>query len=303
MRDFNESTSTAAVIERMANCRDERLREIMTSVVTHLHAIVKEVEPTFDEWAFTIDFLTRTGKICDDTRQEFILLSDTLGVTMLVDAINHRRHPSATESTVLGPFHVSGAPHLQMGDSISRDGKGEPLYMSGKVVYESGGPIGGALLDVWQTSADGFYDVQDARQPVMNLRGQFTTGEDGRYWFRSIKPSSYPIPSDGTVGTMLAALGRHPMRPAHVHFIVTAPGYHGVTTHVFVEGDPYLESDAVFGVKESLIVPFVRHDDPSAAERLGLGNPFYSAEYDFVLERIRPDAATGRRLISVVDES
>jgi protocatechuate 3,4-dioxygenase beta subunit len=285
MRDFNEFTATAAVIERMANCRDERLRQIMTAVVTHLHAIVKEIEPTFEEWAFAIDFLTRTGQFCDDTRQEFILLSDTLGVSMLVDAINHRRNAAATESTVLGPFHVSGAPHLQMGDSISRDGKGDPLYMSGKVLNESGQPIGGALLDVWQTSADGFYDVQDARQPVMNLRGQFTTGADGRYFFRSVKPSSYPIPSDGTVGAMLAALGRHPMRPAHVHFIVTAPGYQGVTTHVFVEGDPYLDSDAVFGVKESLIVPFVHHDDASAAERLGLSNPFYTAEYDFVLSR------------------
>lgn len=285
MRDFNECTATAAVIERMTKCRDERLHEIMTSVVTHLHAIVREVEPTFEEWAFAIDFLTRTGQICDDTRQEFILLSDTLGVSMLVDAINHRRNPAATESTVLGPFHVSGAPRLQMGDSISRDGKGEPLYVSGKVVDESGAPIVGALLDVWQTSTDGFYDVQDARQPEMNLRGQFTTGADGRYFFRSIKPSSYPIPSDGTVGRMLAALGRHPMRPAHVHFIVTAPGYDSVTTHVFVEGDPYLDSDAVFGVKESLIIPFMAHDDPSAAERLGLGNPFYTAEYDFVLVR------------------
>ncbi len=285
MRDFNELTSTAAVIERMANCRDERLRQIVTSVVTHLHAIVKEVEPTFEEWAFAIDFLTRTGQICDDTRQEFILLSDTLGVSMLVDAINHRRNSAATESTVLGPFHVAGAPHLQMGDSISRDGQGEPLYMSGVVLNESGAPIEGALLDVWQTSHDGFYDVQDARQPVMNLRGQFITGRDGRYFFRSIKPSSYPIPSDGTVGTMLAALGRHPMRPAHVHFIVSAPGYQSVTTHVFVEGDPYLDSDAVFGVKESLIVPFDRHDDVPAAERLGLTNPFYTAEYDFVLVR------------------
>jgi catechol 1,2-dioxygenase len=172
-----------------------------------------------------------------------------------------------------------------MGDSISLDGKGEPLYMSGKVLNESGVPIEGALLDVWQTSYDGFYDVQDARQPAMNLRGQFTTGDEGRYFFRSVKPSSYPIPSDGTVGTMLAALGRHPMRPAHVHFIVSAPGYQSVTTHVFVDGDPYLDSDAVFGVKESLIVPFVRHDDPAAAERLGLGNPFYTAEYDFVLVR------------------
>jgi len=282
-RDFNELTSTAAVLERNVNCRDDRLREIMISVVTHLHAIIKEVEPTFEEWAFAIDFLTRTGQICDDKRQEFILLSDTLGVSMLVDAINHRRNSTATESTVLGPFHVAGSPRLQMGDSISRDGKGEPLYMSGKVLDESGSPIAGALLDVWQTSFDGFYDVQDDRQPEMNLRGQFITDGDGRYFFRSVKPASYPIPSDGTVGTMLAALGRHPMRPAHVHFIVSAPGYQSVTTHVFVDGDPYLDSDAVFGVKESLIVPFVRHDDPEAAERLGLGNPFFTAEYDFVL--------------------
>jgi protocatechuate 3,4-dioxygenase beta subunit len=282
-RDFNELTSTAAVLERNINCRNDRLREIMISVVTHLHAIVKEVEPTFEEWAFAIDFLTRTGQICDDKRQEFILLSDTLGVSMLVDAINHRRNSTATESTVLGPFHVDGAPHLQMGDSISRDGQGEPLYMSGRVLNESGAPIVGARLDVWQTSFDGFYDVQDDRQPEMNLRGQFVTGSDGRYFFRSVKPASYPIPSDGTVGTMLAALGRHPMRPAHVHFIVSAPGYQSVTTHVFVDGDPYLDSDAVFGVKESLIVPFVRHDDPASAERLGLGNPFFTAEYDFVL--------------------
>jgi len=285
MRDFNEFTSTAAVLERNANCRDERLRQIMMSLVTHLHAIVKEVEPTFEEWAFAIDFLTRTGQICDEKRQEFILLSDTLGVSMLVDAINHRRNSAATESTVLGPFHVAGAPQLQMGDTISLDGKGEPLYMSGKVLNESGVPIDGARLDVWQTSYDGFYDVQDGRQPAMNLRGQFTTGNDGRYFFRSVKPSSYPIPSNGTVGTMLAALGRHPMRPAHVHFIVTAPGYQSVTTHVFVDGDPYLDSDAVFGVKESLIVPFVRHDEPAMAEQLGLGNPFYTAEYDFVLVR------------------
>jgi len=284
MRDFNEFTATTAVLERNANCRDERLRRIMTSIVTHLHAVMREVEPTFEEWAFVIDFLTRTGQICDDTRQEFILLSDTLGISMLVDAINHRRNSAATESTVLGPFHVAGAPCLQMGDSISRDGNGEPLYMSGRVLDQSGAPIAGALLDVWQTSHDGFYDVQDERQPEMNLRGRFVTAGDGRYFFRSIKPSSYPIPSDGTVGRMLNALGRHPMRPAHVHFIVSATGYESVTTHVFVEGDPYLESDAVFGVKESLIIPFPPRDDPAAAAHLGVGNPFFTAEYDFVLQ-------------------
>jgi catechol 1,2-dioxygenase len=285
MRTFTESASVEAVLERMANCRDPRLKEIMASLVTHLHGFVKEVEPTFDEWLAAIQFLTRTGQICDDKRQEFILLSDTLGVSMLVDAINHRKPSGATESTVLGPFHVAHAPVMQMGDSISRDQKGEPLVMSGRVVDQRGVPIHGALLDVWQASADGFYDIQDERQPSMNLRGLFRTGEDGRYFFRTVKPSSYPIPTDGPVGAMLTALGRHPMRPAHVHFIISADGCEPLTTHLFVAGDPYLESDAVFGVKDSLIVPFVRHDDQTEAALAGVASPFYTAEHEFVLVR------------------
>jgi len=285
VRNFNERTATDAVIARMANCPDPRLKEVLTSIVTHVHAICREVEPTEAEWFAAIQFLTRTGQMCDDKRQEYILLSDTLGVSMLVDAINHRKPSGATESTVLGPFHVDGAPRLEMGANLSKDGKGEPLWVSGQVLNEQRQPIEGAELDVWQTSADGFYDIQDRTQPEMNLRGLFTTGADGRFFFRSIKPTSYPIPTDGPVGQLLSGLGRHPMRPAHIHFIVSAREYEPVTTHIFVQGDPYLDSDAVFGVKDSLIVPFVAHDDAAEAARLGVGNPFHTADYDFVLVR------------------
>jgi catechol 1,2-dioxygenase len=287
MRDFNENTATAAVLERMSGAKDARFKEIMTSVVQHLHSVVEEVEPTMDEWMAAIQFLTATGQKCDGARQEYILLSDTLGVSMLVDAINHRKPSGATESTVLGPFHVAGAPAKKMGDTISLDGKGDPAWIEGRVVDQEGKPIEGALLDVWQTSSDGAYDIQDPNQPEMNLRGLFTTGADGRFFFRTVKPSSYPIPTDGPVGKMLIAMGRHPMRPAHIHFIVGAPNHEPVTTHIFVDGDEYLDSDAVFGVKESLIEPFVSSYDPVEAARLGLATPFYRASHDFVLARRR----------------
>ena len=285
MRDFNEHTATDAVLARLSGCEDKRLKEIITSVIRHLHAVIRETEPSQDEWMAAIRFLTETGQICDDKRQEYILLSDTLGVSMLVDAINNRKPSGATESTVLGPFHVGGAPAKKMGDSISLDGRGEPTFVSGRVVDQEGRPIQGAILDVWQTSSDGYYDIQDPKQPQMNLRGLFTTGADGRFWFRTVKPSSYPIPTDGPVGRMLMALGRHPMRPAHIHFIVGAPGFEAVTTHIFVAGDEYLDSDAVFGVKDSLVEPFTLHDDKDRAKELGLGNPFYTAEHQFTLVR------------------
>jgi catechol 1,2-dioxygenase len=285
MRDFNENTATAAVLGRMSAATDARLKEIMTAVVTHLHAVVREVEPTMDEWMAAIRFLTATGQMCDDKRQEFILLSDTLGVSMLVDAINNRKPSGATESTVLGPFHVAGAPPKAMGDTISLDGKGYATHVSGRVLDQDGNPIAGALLDVWQTSSEGAYDVQDPAQPEMNLRGLFTTSADGRFFFRTVKPAAYSIPTDGPVGRMLVALGRHPMRPAHIHFIIGAPGFEPVTTHMFVAGDNYLDSDAVFGVKDSLIVPFVEHDDLKRAKGLGLANPFHTAEHDFTLVR------------------
>jgi catechol 1,2-dioxygenase len=274
---FREDASAEVVNARMGAETDPRLRQIMHALVTHLHAFIKDVEPTTKEWEAAIDFLTRTGQMCSDTRQEFILLSDVLGVSMLVDAINHRRPSGATENTVFGPFHVDGAPERAMGADISLDGKGESCLFEGRVLDLQGNPIDGAVVDVWSDNADGFYDVQQpGLQPEWNNRGVFRTGADGRYWFRGIKPVSYPIPDDGPVGQMLERVERHPWRPAHMHFLVHAPGYESVTTHTFVAGDPWLESDAVFGVKESLIVPFTRTEG---------GDTLWRSEYDFVLNR------------------
>lgn len=286
-RDFNEGNSADLVVARNASCEDPRLREIMEALVRHLHAAVRELQLTTAEWEAAIRFLTATGQICSDRRQEFILLSDTLGVSMLVDAINNRKTDHATPSTVLGPFHVDGAPPSAMGDTISRDGKGEPLLVHGAVLAPDGSPIEGALLDVWQTSEDGYYDTQDPTQPDMNLRGLFRTGPDGRFWFRSIVPASYPIPDDGPVGRMLAALKRHPMRPAHIHFIVDAAGYDRLTTHIFREGDPYLESDAVFGVKDDLVAPFDAVEDPDWAAGFGMTGQFHHAR---IVIRLQPTA-------------
>ena len=258
----------------------------MTSVIRHLHAVAKEVEPTLDEWMAAIQFLTKTGQMCNEWRQEYILLSDTLGVSMLVDAIANRKPSGATESTVLGPFHVEGAPRKANGADICLDGKGEPLLVSGRVTDTAGRPIAAASLDVWQANDEGFYDVQQKGiQPDMNLRGLFTTDEDGRYWFRTAKPRYYPIPDDGPVGQLLRRMGRHPYRPAHIHFIVAADGFKPVVTHIFPPDDPYLDSDAVFGVKESLIGDFKHVDDPARAGSLGIANPFWQLAADFVLTR------------------
>jgi catechol 1,2-dioxygenase len=267
MSYFTEETSEELVLSRLAPDVDPRFREVMQSAVRHLHAFVKEIEPTMAEWERAIHFLTATGKICDDKRQEWILASDTLGVSMLIDAINHRRPGGATENTVLGPFHVSGAPERENGASICLDGKGAPCIVRGRVTDEDGNPIAGARVDVWQTNDDGYYDVQQPGvQPDMNMRGVFTTGVDGRYAFTTVKPLPYSIPTDGPVGAMLVAMGRHAMRPAHIHYIVTAPGYETLVTHIFPGGDPYLDSDAVFGVKESLIVSFEGDETGHRAE-------------------------------------
>ncbi len=273
MATFSEDQLTRAVIDRMDGSANPRLKEIMAAVVRHLHAVAREVQLTEAEWFQAIQFLTATGQMCDDKRQEFILLSDTLGLSMLVDAINHKKPGGATESTVLGPFHVDGAPDLPMGADIMRHGAGgEPTLVSGVVTDGTGRPIDGAVLDVWQTGPDGFYDVQKPDAPL-DLRARFRTGADGRYHFRTAKPVSYPIPVDGPVGKMLLALGRHPYRPAHLHFIVSAAGFEPVTTHLFVKGDPYLGSDVVFGVKPSLIVDFASQPDGTV-----------KAQYDFVLK-------------------
>ncbi len=274
--NFTEDTATDIVLSRMGADVNPRLRQVMTSIISHVHAIVREVEPTPDEWLQAITFLTRTGQLSDDVRQEFILLSDTLGVSMLVDAINNRRGQGGTESTVLGPFYAPGSPELPLGANIAREPGGQACFLSGRVLDPDGAPIVDARLDVWHSNSEGFYNVQQLEtQPAGNLRGVFHTDAEGRWWFQSIMPSSYPVPEDGTVGNLLRAMGRHAWRPAHVHFIISAPGFQTLTTHLFVNGDTYLDSDAVFGVKESLIVDFVQHEG------------FYTAEYDFVLEPVR----------------
>jgi catechol 1,2-dioxygenase len=283
MSDNTEEQITHNVLDSMAQTPDPRLKTVMTSLIRHLHAFIREVDLTEEEWMSGIQFLTRTGQMCDDKRQEFILLSDTLGVSMLVDAINHRKSGGATESTVFGPFYRAGAKELPMGASISLDGHGEPAVVMGRVLSLDGTPIPHALLDIWEGGENGLYEQQDSGQPDMNLRGKFRTDKEGRYRFVGIKPVSYPIPDDGPAGQMLHSLGRHPFRPAHIHMIVSAEGFVPVTTHLFVKGDKYLDSDAVFGTKDSLIVDFIRHDSPEEAARYNVTTPFYTAEYNFVL--------------------
>jgi hydroxyquinol 1,2-dioxygenase len=283
--DFTEETATGAVVASFEGTPDPRLRAVLGSLVRHLHGFVREVEPTFEEWERAVAFLTATGQRCDDQRQEFILLSDVLGVTMLVDAINHRKASAATESTVLGPFHVVASPRRELGDSIDLVGTGQPCVVSGRVASLDGGPLPGALVDVWQADDHGFYDVQrpDA-QPEGNGRGLFACDGDGRFWFRTVTPSAYPIPTDGPVGDLLTAGGRHPYRPAHIHLIVAAEGHLPVTTHIFVAGSPYLDSDAVFAVKQSLVRDFAEVDDPDQAAAYGVEPPFRHARFDVVLQ-------------------
>jgi hydroxyquinol 1,2-dioxygenase len=295
----DEARLTERVLASLAATADPRLRLVMESLVRHLHSFAQEVGLTEAEWWQAVQFLTHVGQTCDARRQEFVLLSDTLGLSMLVDAINHRSGgPSgssqasgagaagsaATESTVLGPFYRDGAPELPYGASISQHGQGEPAVFMGRVLATDGAPIAGAELDVWETNENGLYEQQDPDQPEMNLRGRFRSDAQGRYKLVAIKPVSYPIPDDGPVGGLLRALGRHPYRPAHVHFIVSARGFRPVTTHLFVHGDPFLDSDAVFGTKDSLVVEFVRRDCEREAAQHGVAAPFYAVEYDFVLQ-------------------
>lgn len=284
MRDFDEHNITEMAIERMAGARDARLKAVMTALVRHIHDFVREVDLTEAEWMTAIEFLTATGQKCDDRRQEFILLSDTMGVSMLVDAINNRKPPSATQSTVLGPFYRPGARVFETGASIAGDTPGEEVHVSGRVTDAAGRPVAGAILDVWQTAPNGLYEVQDPDQPEFNLRGKFRTGADGRYALRTVKPVSYSVPGDGPVGQLLDALGRHTIRPAHIHFIVSAEGFEPVTTHLFTEGDPYIDSDVVFGVKSALIVPYAPVQDSGEAAKLGIRAPGWKVAYDFGLK-------------------
>jgi len=284
MRDFDEHNITAAVIERFAATPDARLKRIMNSLVTHLHDFIRDVEPSFAEWEAAIGFLTRTGQMCDAKRQEFILLSDTLGASMLVDAINHRLPAGATETTVLGPFFVQNAPIFENGADISAGLEGELLFVEATIAAANGARLPGAVVDVWQSDDDGYYDVQRADLSSAALRGQFHADAEGRIFFRTIQPAAYPIPYDGPVGDMLTATKRHPWRPAHVHFMISAPGYETLVTHVFSAGDQYLDSDAVFGVKNSLIREFEHHPPGTLPDGTHAPKNWRHLSYDFGLK-------------------
>jgi hydroxyquinol 1,2-dioxygenase len=291
MKNITEESITQAVLASLSGCRDERLHTIMTSLVQHLHAFARDVRLTEGEWLSAIRFLTEAGHITNDKRQEFILLSDTLGLSMLVTAQNNARPAGCTESTVFGPFFVEGAPDYDNGADISNGAKGEPCWVSGSVRSVDGTPIAGALIEVWQSDQDGNYDVQYPGEHEHRARGRLRNRVDGSFDFRSILAESYPIPHDGPVGRMLEAVGRHPWRPAHLHFMIQAPGYQTLITHVFRGGDKYLDSDVVFGVRSTLIADWVRHESGSAPDGTRTETPFYTLAFDFVLS---PDQAASR---------
>jgi protocatechuate 3,4-dioxygenase beta subunit len=254
---------TRDAIGRLADAGDPRFKRVMTSLIGHLHAFVEDVDLTEEEWMTAIQFLTDTGKSCTGRRQEFILLSDTLGVSSVVDVLTNSRSPDTTPSAVLGPFYVDGPPVVPHGSDIARGLPGTPLWADIRVTDPDGRPVDGAVVDVWQSNDDGFYDVQlpDLDGPV--LRARLHTDADGALRFWSILPSEYPIPSDGPVGEMLRAAGRHPYRAPHLHFMIMATGYRRLVTQLFVAGGAYQDSDAVFGVKDDLIVPFERTSGPT----------------------------------------
>jgi len=288
VRNIDEKTITSAVLEKLAGTDDARLKQILNSLVTHLHDFVREVRLTEDEWQAGIDFLTETGQKCSSTRQEFILLSDTLGVSMLTIALNHAKPAGATEATVFGPFHTQDAPLVESGSDIAGGAPGLPMFVHACVRGLDGEPVPDAEVDVWQADADGLYDVQrpelgDARRARAILR----TDAQGCVRFRTVVPTAYPIPTDGPVGRMLAATSRHPWRPAHLHFMIRAAGYQTLTTHLFKEPDPYLDSDVVFGVRTSLVGDYVEHQGGTAPDGSVVDSLFYTLDHSFVLPRVR----------------
>jgi hydroxyquinol 1,2-dioxygenase len=281
---ITEHNITEAVVARLDDCADPRLKEILSSLVRHLHGFARETRLTEAEWMKGIEFLTATGHMTDAKRQEFILLSDTLGLSMLTVAMNHGKPAGATEATVFGPFHIADAPDFANGADISAGAPGEPLFADCTIHDAAGKPVANAVVEVWQADAEGFYDVQIAGLEGHRARGNFRSDASGRFWFKSILPVAYPVPTDGPVGAMLVASGRHPWRPAHVHFIVRAEGYDTLITHVFRAGDPYLESDVVFGVRASLVKAYERHEQGSGPHADHPG-PYYTLGFDFILSR------------------
>jgi len=265
------SKLTDEVVSRYKDCPDPRLKEIMTSLVKHLHSFAREVKLTEQEWMKGIEFVTKVGQISDEMRQEFILLSDVLGLSMTVVELNHGTGAGETEATVQGPFYVPGAPELPKGAMVDGNPPGDPLDVSGVIHDQKGKPIADALIDVWQAGEDGLYSNQDPEKPRYELRGKFRSDRDGTYHFKSVLPKGYQIPTDGPVGVLMRATNRAPWRPAHLHFMVSANGYKPLTTHLFVKGAPHIHEDAVFGVKDSLIQDFKAVDNHKYALKFDFG--------------------------------
>ena len=284
---------TQAVLDRLSAGADPRFKQVITTVVKHAHAAVRELDLTPQEWIAAIQFLTKVGHTCDDKRQEFILLSDTLGISMLVVQLDQARRSQravadtttvpATEATVQGPFYWENAPVLPLGSDIGTDMPGEPAFYSGRVTDTHGQTIAHCCLDVWSGDGEGVYDMQMGADAGMRLRARFHTDEQGRYAFWSIKPTYYPVPDDGPVGDMLRAMGRHPNRPGHIHAMVYKDGFVSLTTHLFPADSPYLDSDAVFGVRDSLILPYATHPAGTAPDGRVMDKPFHTARFDFAL--------------------
>ena len=290
MSEYNQDKLTEEVVAAFAKASDPRLREIMTSLVKHLHAFAREVDLTPDEWLAGMRFLTEIGQISTERRPEFILLSDVLGLSMMVVSLAQARASGqtkgaieATEATVEGPFFWPGAPDVALGGDIAEGVPGEPTLYTGRVTDLDGQPLPGALLDIWSGDGDGKYDVQLSSEPKMRARGRLRTDAQGRYWFWSIRPSYYPIPDDGPVGVMMRATDRGINRPGHIHMMVSAEGHVPVTTHIFVANGPYLDEDAVFGKRDSLVVDFEKHPPGKAVDGRDMKVPYHSASYDFRL--------------------
>jgi hydroxyquinol 1,2-dioxygenase len=290
MSEYNQDKLTEDALAVYAKTRDPRLREIMTALVKHVHAFAREVDLTPEEWLAGLRFLTETGQISTEKRPEFILLSDVLGLSMMVVSLAQARASGtaqgateATEATVEGPFYWPGAPELALGTDIGEGVPGEPAFYMGRVTDLDGKPIAGALLDVWSGDGNGKYDVQLASEPTMRARGRFRTDDQGRYWFWSIRPSFYPIPDDGPVGQMMRRTDRSIYRPGHIHMMVSAEGHVPVTTHIFVADSPYIDEDAVFGKRDSLVVEFEKHPPGKAVDGREMKVPYHSASYDFRL--------------------
>ncbi|MEM8654127.1 MAG: dioxygenase [Pseudomonadota bacterium] len=289
---------TDIVLKSYENAPDARINQILQELIKALHGFAKAVELKPDELLAAAEILTQTGHISDAKRHEFILMSDVLGLTMLVETMNDDLPEGAFEPSVLGPFYREGSPEIAHYDNISRgDNDGLPALVSGQVRDLDGNPVAGALLDIWQTNNNGLYENMDDSQPDFNLRGRLLTDDDGNFAFWTVKPEAYPIPTDGPVGDLLEAGARHNMRPAHIHFIVSAHGYKTIVSELFAREDQYIEGDAVFGVKDSLLADFVAADEPEMAQKYGMPNPFWRMSYDFVLvpgDRAQHDFSTSR---------